>query len=80
MARIIAAALSAVTIIGLGIVALQYQVNSLSGAGLTGDDQEAFNLATNVSGDAMVVIGNAMPRLLLLVIFVFVVLLLLMIR
>lgn len=80
MARIIATALTAVTIIGLGLVALQYRVESLSGAGLTGNDQEALNLTTNVSSDAMAIVGNAMPRLFVVVFLVFLVVLLLLIR
>lgn len=80
MARIITTALSAVTIIALGIVALQYRVSDLNDASLTNESAEAFNLTTNVSSDVTLIAGNAVPRLLVIVLLVFVIALLLLTR
>lgn len=81
MARIITTALSAVTIIALGIVALQYRVSELNqGAGLNNSSAEAYNLTANVSSDLTLVVGNAIPRLLVVVLLVVIVVLLLLSR
>lgn len=63
MARIITTALSAVTIVALGIVALQFRVNSIDSTQLNNSSADAFNLATNVTGDAGAIVGNAVPLL-----------------
>lgn len=80
MSRLFTTALSAVTMLGLGIVALHYRQQELASQSLTGDDAEAFNLTVKVSSDMTAIAGNALPRLMLVVIVVFVILLLVMIR
>lgn len=80
MARLIAMILSAVTILGLGIYALQYRAQDLGSQGLTGANESAYHLVSNVSSDATVVAGQALPRLLAVVIFVLVIVMLLLIR
>lgn len=80
MSRLFTTALSAVTMLGLGIVALHYRQQELASQSLTGDDAEALNLTVKVSSDMTAIAGNALPRLMLVVIVVFVILLLVMIR
>lgn len=80
MSRLLTTALSAVTMLGLGIVALHYRQQELASESLSGDNAEAFNLTVEVSTDMTAIAGNALPRLMLVVILVFVILLLVMIR
>jgi len=63
MPRLFVTAMSAVTILLLGFVALQYRVEALAGAGLSGNQAEAYNLTVNVSSHGMTLLGNAMPLL-----------------
>lgn len=80
MPRILATILSALTIIGLGIYALQYRAESLAGSSLTGADAQAFNTTRAVSTDVMTIVANALPRLFIIVILALVVVMLLIIR
>lgn len=80
MNRLIVAALSAVTMLFLGINALQYRVDSLSGQSLNGTDAEAYNLTVDVSTDLTLLAGNAVPQLLMVGIIVSLIGLLVMIR
>lgn len=73
MVRLFAAVLSVLTMLGLGIAALQFRQEELDATGLSGPDLAAYNLTTNVSSDTAVILGNALPRLLLVVIFVFII-------
>lgn len=77
MARVFVTALSAVTIIGLGIVALQFRAQDLANEGFTGANATALNLTNAVGGDAMTIVAHAIPWLMIAVIaaFLFVVLL-----
>lgn len=80
MTRLVVTALSAVTIVSLGIVSLHYRQQELADAGLTGNNAEAFNMTREVSTGVMTIAGNAMPRLLMIVIIVMVIVMLLIIR
>lgn len=80
MARIFVTAMAALSMLGLGIAALSYKQQQLASAGLTNRSAQAFNLTTNIGTGVTSIAGNAMPRLLALVILVVVVLMLLMIR
>lgn len=80
MSKLLTTALSAVTMLGLGIVALHSKQQDLAGQSLSGRNQEAFNLTVEVSSDMTAIAGNALPRLMLVVILVFVIILLVMIR
>lgn len=80
MARIFVTALTAVTIIALGLVALQFRAQDLAGESLTGANATAFNMTTEVSSDAMVIAANAIPWLFAAVAVVFVIVVLLMNR
>lgn len=80
MSKLLTTALSAVTMLGLGIVALHYKQQELASQSLSGRNQEAFNLTVEVSSDMTAIAGNALPRLMLVVILVFVIILLVMIR
>lgn len=80
MARVLVTALSAVTILGLGLVALQFRAQDLAGESLTGANATALNLTNEVSGDAMVIASNAIPWLFAAVLVVFVIVVLLMNR
>lgn len=80
MPRLLATMLSAVTIIGLGIVALSFRRRELASAGLTGREAEAFNLTREVSSGAMTILGQAYPWLVLLVVVVLVLLMLVIVR
>lgn len=74
MARIIVTALSAVTMLFLAISALSYRAQSLDTIGVNGTlNNDALNLTTNVTSDATLVAGNAIPRLFVVVLLVFVV-------
>lgn len=80
MTRLIATALSAVTVLYLGIHALSFRETALSGQTFTGANETALNLTRNVTSDGMAIVGNAMPRLLMIVMIVMVIMMLLMIR
>lgn len=80
MKQVITTALSAVTILFLGIVALQYRVDDLDGESLSGTNAEAYNLTLDVSTDLTLIAGNAVPRILVILIIVSVIVLLLMTR
>lgn len=80
MSKLFTTALSAVTMLALGIVALHYKQQDLDSQSLSGDSYEAFNLTVAVSTDMTSIAGNALPRLLLVVILVFVIVMLIMIR
>lgn len=80
MSRLFTTALSAVTMLGLGIVALHYRQQRLASQSLSGNNAEALNLTVKVSSDMTAIAGNALPRLMIAVIVVFVILLLVMIR
>ncbi len=80
MNRLIVAALSAVTMLFLGINALQYRVDSLSDQSLTGTNAEAYNFTVEVSTDMTLLAGNALPRVLMVGIVVSVIALLVMLR
>ncbi len=70
MNRVITTALSAVTIVSLGIVALQYRVDDLSQQTLDGTDAEAYDLTVELSTDMTLITGNALPRVLMVAIVV----------
>lgn len=80
MARIFVTALSAVSIIAVGIVALHYRAQALAGDSLGANETEALNLLNNVSGDGLAIMGNALPRLFVVVLFVVIVALFLLVN
>jgi hypothetical protein len=80
MKQFITTTLSAVTILSLGIVALQYRVDDLGSDSLNGTNAEAYNLTVDVSTDLTLIAGNALPRILMVAIVVSVIALLLMTR
>ena len=80
MSRIVVTALSAVTIVLLGIHSLSYRQQDLSGAGLTGANAEAYNMTREVSTGMMTIAGNGMPRLMIVLIAVMLIVMLLIIR
>lgn len=80
MKQVIITALSAVTIVYIGIVALQYRVDDLSQQTLNGTNAEAYNLTVDLSTDLTLVAGNALPRVLMVAIVVSVIALLVLTR
>lgn len=80
MTRLVTTALSALTIIMLGIISLSYRRDALASAPLTNDSAEAFNLTREVSVEGTTIVGNAMPRLLMIVIVVMAIMALILIR
>lgn len=61
MARIIATALGAMAMLFVGIQALSYRLDTVSNLGLSGANQEALDLTREVSTDATLITGNALP-------------------
>lgn len=80
MPRIIPTALSAVTIVALGIASLHFKQQELAGESLSGQDATAYNLTREISTDLFGIMGNALPRLLMIVIIVLAIVMLLMTR
>lgn len=80
MPRVLATLLSACIMLGLGIVSLQFRVDDLSDANLSGANASAFNLTKAVSTDATVIAGNALPTLTMVVFVVMVIVMLLLNR
>ena len=66
--RLIVTAVSALTMLYLGIQALAFRSDTVSEAGLSGASQTAFNMSVRVTTDATQIAGNAMPRLFIVVI------------
>lgn len=67
MARIIVTALAALTMLFVGIQALSFRATRLQNAGLSGANQTALNLTDAVLGDSVAIVGNALPRLFIVV-------------
>lgn len=67
MPRLIVTALSAVTMLFVGIVSLQYRYENISGVGLSGNDQEALNMTREVAVGQTQILSNALPQLFIIV-------------
>jgi hypothetical protein len=80
MARIIVTMLAALTMLYVGIQALAFREATISTAGLSGADQEAFNMTRSVVTDATAITGNALPRLFIIVLVVLLISLLVLTR
>jgi hypothetical protein len=80
MTRLVTTALSAVTMVMLGIIGMSYRRRDLADAGLTNSSAEAYNLTRVVTVDATSIVGNALPRLLMIVVVVMAIMMLLLIR
>lgn len=70
MARIIVTAVSALVMLFIGIQSLAFRSDSISTLGLSGANQEAFNMTQAVTTDATAIAGNALPRLFIAVLLV----------
>ena len=70
MVKFFAAAMSAVTAIGLGIAAMHFRQQELNAAGLSGADAEAYNLTVGVSTNTLEIVGQALPWLFVIVLLV----------
>lgn len=77
MARILVTALSAFSILGVGIVSLQYSDQSLAAEPLTGANASAFNLTREVASDGTEIAANAIPMVFVAVLLVLMIVLLL---
>lgn len=75
--NVFAAALSVVTIIFVGLVALNYKANELGNANLNNSSLEAYNFTLEVSTGVGEVVGNAMPMLVMVLVVVFALMMLL---
>jgi hypothetical protein len=67
MPRLIVTALSAMTMVFIGIVSLQYRYEEISGAGLSGNSQEALNMTRDVAVGQTQILANALPQLFIIV-------------
>jgi len=63
MARIIVTAIAALSMLYVGIQALAFRSQTVSSVGLSGADQEAFDMTQGVATDATSILGNALPGL-----------------
>lgn len=70
MAKIIVTALAALSMLYVGIQALSYRATTVSDSGLSGANQEAYNMTHGVMSDATIIAGNALPRLFIIVLLV----------
>ena len=70
MARIIVTAVTALGMLFVGIQALSFRDQTVSGLGLSGANQEAYNMTHVVAQDTFAIAGNAMPRLFVVILLV----------
>lgn len=67
MARIIVTAVAALSMLYVGIQSLSYRSQSISDLGLSNRSAEAANMTDAVVGDGATILGNALPRLFIVV-------------
>ena len=67
MARILVTALSAVTMLFVGIASLSYRAETIDSTNLNNTSQEALNLTHEVTGDVTAIAGGALPRVFIVV-------------
>ena len=70
MSRIIVTAVTALSMLFIGIRALSYQAQRTDELGLSGANAEAANMTDAVVGDGAIILGNALPRLFVVVLLV----------
>jgi len=63
MARIIVTGLAVLSMLFVGIQALSYRSQTVANAGLSGADQEAFDMTQLVATDATAILGTALPAM-----------------
>lgn len=73
MARIITLAVASLVMLYIGIQSVAFRSDAMGDLGLTGSDQEALNMTDAVAGDSLTIVGNALPRLFILVLLLLVV-------
>lgn len=70
MSRIIVTAVAVLSMLFIGIQSLSYQAQRTDELGLSGADAQAANMTDAVVGDGAVILGNALPRLFVVVLLV----------
>lgn len=70
MSRILTMGVAALVMLYLGIQAVAFRSGAVGDLGLNGTNQEALNMTDAVAGDTLIIAGNALPRLLIVVLLV----------
>lgn len=70
MSRILTLAIAALAMLFVGIQSVAYRSDAIGDLGLTGDNQEALNMTDAVASDSLTIVGNALPRLFIVVLLV----------
>lgn len=67
MAKIIVTAVAALSMLYVGIQALSFRSQRINELGLSGSSAEGLNMTDAVLGDGAAILGNALPRLFVVV-------------
>mgnify|MGYP006285231391 CR=1 FL=1 len=70
MSKFIVTAVAGLSMLFVGIQSLSYRSNAISDLNLSGRNAQAANMTDAVVGDGAAVLGNALPRLFILLILV----------